>query len=145
MQTAPLLKGAVFSFVKPAARSRPTTKDAPLNKPQEAVWRNLVSDSKFSTEINDLPKLVDRVRDAHAAMQTVMCNVLHHALVAGSAICELRARGTSIAWISANCKLAIRTLHLYLELAEYRAEIEAQRTKYPELPKCRSGWQTGAH
>jgi len=89
----------------------------------------------FNGEVT-LDELAERVREAHAATQTIVANALAAIFAAGEALIAARARIAEGGWqhcLRTCCSIPLSTAKLYVQITEHRAEIEAALKKDPCL------------
>jgi hypothetical protein len=86
-------------------------------------------------DVQVIDQLAERIRAALEAARQAQCNALRRALEVGDALIEARNRVSTgwKRWLQENCSLKVRSALLYQQLAQHRAEIEAEIDRVGEL------------
>jgi hypothetical protein len=77
----------------------------------------------------NLPDLAKQINDNHAAIVRDAKSILTRAIAAGQALAIAKAAipdGTWLRWLRENCTVSERTAQLYIQLAEYRRQLQAE-------------------
>jgi hypothetical protein len=85
-----------------------------------------------------LAEHVAEIRRCHQQIVTAALGILDNAMAAGDALIAIEASGRIrhgewTSWIGRNCELSPRTARVYMQLAQHRSEIEANRQRAADL------------